>query len=65
MFHILAEKVHLAANGYRRQVHQHDGAGLQEFEAKHGIKFVKITKIMLDGDGTILRRVERCVEYPI
>ena len=34
---------------------------LHEFEDEHGVKFDKITKVPLEGDGTIERRVERCV----
>jgi hypothetical protein len=33
---------------------------LVEFEAEYG---VKITKVPLEGDGTIERRVERCVFF--
>jgi hypothetical protein len=36
---------------------------LLEFEGEHGVKFDKITKVPLEGDGTIERRVERCVFY--
>ena len=32
---------------------------LQHFEDQHGVKFEKITKIPLEGDGTIDKRVER------
>ena len=32
---------------------------LVEFEGEYGVKFDKITKIPLEGDGTIERRVER------
>ncbi|TFK32756.1 hypothetical protein BDQ12DRAFT_692058 [Crucibulum laeve] len=32
---------------------------LEEFEATHGVKLEKITKIPLEGEGTIERRVER------
>jgi len=32
---------------------------LQQFEDKYGVKFDKITKIPLEGDGTIDKRVER------
>ncbi|KIM37712.1 hypothetical protein M413DRAFT_448237 [Hebeloma cylindrosporum] len=32
---------------------------LLEFEDAHGVKFDKITKVPLEGDGTIERRVER------
>ena len=34
---------------------------LLEFEAEYGVKFDKITKVPLEGDGTIERRVDRCV----
>jgi len=34
---------------------------LREFEDEQGVKFDKITKVPLEGDGTIERRVERCV----
>ena len=34
---------------------------LVEFEGEYGVKFDKITKVPLEGDGTIERRVERCV----
>lgn len=37
---------------------------LLEFEAEYGVKFDKITKVPLEGDGTIERRVERCVLLP-
>ena len=33
---------------------------LQHFEDEHGVKLEKITKIPLEGDGTIDKRVERC-----
>ncbi|KAJ3482644.1 hypothetical protein NLJ89_g12126 [Agrocybe chaxingu] len=32
---------------------------LQEFEAEHNVQFEKITKIPLEGDGTIAKRVDR------
>lgn len=32
---------------------------LQQFEDEHGVKLEKITKIPLDGEGTIGQRVER------
>lgn len=32
---------------------------LQHFEDEHGVKLEKITKIPLEGDGTIDKRVER------
>ncbi|KAF9076352.1 hypothetical protein BDP27DRAFT_1313189 [Rhodocollybia butyracea] len=32
---------------------------LEEFQSTHGIKFDKVTKIPLEGEGTIERRVER------
>ena len=34
---------------------------LQHFEDEHGVKLEKITKIPLEGDGTIDKRVERYV----
>ena len=37
---------------------------LREFEAEYGVKFDKITKVPLEGDGTIERRVERWVLPP-
>ena len=40
---------------------------LVEFEGEYGVKFDKITKVPLEGDGTIERRVERCdffLPYP-
>ena len=38
---------------------------LHEFEDEHGVKFDKITKVPLEGDGTIERRVERCVSLTL
>ena len=32
---------------------------LHHFENEHGVKLEKITKIPLEGDGTIDKRVER------
>lgn len=32
---------------------------LQQFEDEHNVKLEKITKIPLEGDGTIDKRVER------
>lgn len=32
---------------------------LEEFQVKHGVKLSKITKIPLDGEGTISRRVDK------
>ena len=34
---------------------------LDEFQEKHRVKLTKITKIPLEGEGTINRRVEKCV----
>ena len=34
---------------------------LHHFEDEHGVKLEKITKIALEGDGTIDKRVERYV----
>ena len=34
---------------------------LHEFENEHSVKLEKVTKIPLEGDGTIERRVERYV----
>jgi hypothetical protein len=34
---------------------------LEEFQEAHGVKLEKITKIPLEGEGTIDRRVEKCV----
>ncbi|KZT05106.1 uncharacterized protein LAESUDRAFT_242161 [Laetiporus sulphureus 93-53] len=36
---------------------------LWQFEAEHGFKFKKITKIPLEGDGTIERKVSRVHEH--
>lgn len=38
---------------------------LASFEEEHGIKFAKVTRIPLEGDGTISRKVEKCVEFLI
>jgi len=38
---------------------------LVEFEGKYGVKFDKITKVPLEGDGTIERRVERWVFFAL
>ena len=32
---------------------------LQQFEDEHGVKWEKIAKIPLEGDGTIDKRMER------
>lgn len=37
-------------------------AALEKFEEDHGVKFKKITKIPLEGDGTIERKVAKSVE---
>ncbi len=34
---------------------------LHAFEAEHGVELEKITKIPLEGDGTIERRVDKYV----
>jgi hypothetical protein len=34
---------------------------LEEFQDKHNVKLSKITKIPLEGEGTISRRVDKCV----
>lgn len=34
---------------------------LEEFQQAHGVALEKITKIPLEGEGTIDRRVDRCV----
>ena len=34
---------------------------LEKFEEEHGFKFQKITKIPLEGDGTIERKVSKYV----
>jgi hypothetical protein len=34
---------------------------LLSFEEEYGVKFSKVTKISLEGDGTISRKVERCI----
>lgn len=34
---------------------------LVSFEEEHNVKFAKVTKIPLEGDGTISRKVEKCV----
>lgn len=34
---------------------------IQEFEKEHGVQLEKITKIPLEGEGTIERRVEKYV----
>jgi len=38
---------------------------LVEFEGEYGVKFDKITKVPLEGDGTIERRVERWVFFAL
>jgi len=35
----------------------------QEFEAKHGVKFEKITNNLLEGDGTISKRVDKGIYF--
>jgi len=34
---------------------------LASFEEEHGVNFAKVTKIPLEGDGTISQKVEKCV----
>jgi hypothetical protein len=34
-------------------------SALEKFEEEHGFKFKKITKIPLEGDGTIERKVAK------
>lgn len=34
-------------------------AALEKFEEEHGFKFKKVTKIPLEGDGTIQRKVAK------
>ena len=37
-------------------------SALEKFEQDHNIKFKKITKIPLEGDGTISRKVAKYVQ---
>ena len=37
-------------------------AALEKFEEEHGMKFKKISKIPLEGDGTIEHKVAKSVE---
>ena len=34
---------------------------LESFEEEYGVKFAKVTKIALEGDGPVSRKVEQCV----
>lgn len=34
---------------------------LEEFEGEYDVSLEKVTKIPLEGEGTIERRVEKCV----
>ena len=36
---------------------------LEEFQEKHHIKLDKVTQVPLEGEGTIIKRVDRCVTY--
>ncbi|KAF9649139.1 hypothetical protein BDM02DRAFT_3155438 [Thelephora ganbajun] len=36
---------------------------LASFEEEHGVKFAKVTKIPLEGDGTISRKVEKVYQH--
>lgn len=38
---------------------------LEEFQEYHKVKLDKVTKIPLEGEGTIDGRVERCDSFPI
>ena len=37
---------------------------LVEFEGEYGVKFDKISKVPLERDGTVEKRVGRCVFLP-
>jgi len=39
---------------------------IQDFESEHGVKLEKITKIPLEGEGQISKRVEKyvCLIFP-
>ena len=37
---------------------------LEQFAEENGFKFKKITPMALEGDGTIRKKVSRCVPWP-
>jgi hypothetical protein len=35
---------------------------LEEFQEQHGVRIEKVTQIPLEGEGTISKRVDKCVQ---
>lgn len=38
---------------------------LEEFQERHGVKFEKVTQMPLEGEGTISKRVDKCVSFSL
>lgn len=38
---------------------------LDEFQEHHGVKFDKVTQMPLEGEGTISKRVDKCVSFSL
>lgn len=38
---------------------------LEEFQEHHGVKFDKVTQMPLEGEGTISKRVDKCVSFSL
>lgn len=38
---------------------------LDEFQERHGVKFDKVTQMPLEGEGTISKRVDKCVSFSL